>query len=241
MRNKWLVILIISLLTNSVTKGQTRYSGWLASFNSIKTGNKTSIINDIQVRSTDEVRQIQTLLLRGGFSYQFSKKWIASAGYAFIRNQQTVGIVKGYAAEHRIWQQVVHNHSLKPVLISHRFRLEQRFLPKTTVINNSLEKDGSVYANRFRYFIRNMLPLNKEAVFTKGVFVALQNEVFVNFGNTANVNGESFDQNRVYLAVGFRISKEFDIEGGYMNQYINGRGSSFTNNHIAQLAGYLRL
>ena len=73
------------------------------------------------------------------------------------------------------------------------------------------------------------------------MFVALQNEVFVNFGNTSTVNGKFFDQNRVYLATGFRLSPKADLEIGYMNQYVNGRGSQFTNNHILQLASYLRL
>ncbi|WP_366206523.1 hypothetical protein [Flavihumibacter sp. CACIAM 22H1] len=32
-----------------------------------------------------------------------------------------------------------------------------------------------------------------------------------------------------------------DLEIGYLNQYVNGRGSAFTNNHVAQLAVYTRL
>ncbi|MBN8428426.1 MAG: DUF2490 domain-containing protein [Xanthomonadales bacterium] len=63
----------------------------------------------------------------------------------------------------------------------------------------------------------------------------------LNFGNTSNVNGKFFDQNRLYLAMGYRLSTKADLEVGYMNQYINGKGTSFTNNHIVQLATYLRL
>ena len=97
-----------------------------------------------------------------------------------------------------------------------------------------------MYANRFRYFIRNILPLNAEPGFSKGMFAALQNEVFLNFGNKENVNGKTFDQNRLYMAVGYRFSKSFDLEAGYMNQYINGRNND-VNNHIAQIATYIRL
>ena len=73
------------------------------------------------------------------------------------------------------------------------------------------------------------------------MFAALQEEVFLNFGNGDNTNGKTFDQNRIYLAIGYRVNAEFDIEAGYMNQYTSGRNDSFTNNHIAQVAGYLRL
>lgn len=109
------------------------------------------------------------------------------------------------------------------------------------VINNQLKNDESVYANRFRYFIRNVIPFQQQKTFSKGVFAALQNEVFVNIGNTSNVNGKFFDQNRLYLAMGYRLSSSFDLETGYLNQYISGRSGTFTNNHVWQVAGYLRL
>ena len=87
---------------------------------------------------------------------------------------------------------------------------------------------------------KNVLPVKKQASFEKGMFAALQNEVFVNFGNTADVNGKFFDQNRFYVAAGYRLSPKSDLELGYMNQYSDGRNSSVSN-HIIQLAGYLRL
>lgn len=220
---------------------QPQFSGWLAAFNTIKTGKKTSIHNDIQWRSTDNIKQTQTLLLRGGLNIHLSKKWVATAGYAFISNKRILNGVSGYAPEHRLWEQLLFNHKMKSLFVNHRLRLEQRFISKSIAVNNELHNDGSVYANRLRYFIRNLLPFCKEPSFEKGIFGALQNEVFVNWGNTAGVNGEFFDQNRFYLAIGYRLHPSFDIEAGYMNQYVNGRGSSFTNNHVAQLAGYLRL
>jgi len=107
----------------------------------------------------------------------------------------------------------------------------------TSLINN----DGSLYANRLRYFIRSILPLQQRSTFNIGLFAALQNEVFVNFSNTSNVNGKFFDQNRLYLAIGYRLHSSFDIEAEYMNQYVSGSGDAFINNHVVQVAGYVRL
>ncbi len=240
---KLIALAIITLLTTlfSVAYGQSQFTGWLASFNTFKVGKKTSIHADLQWRSTDEIKQTQTVLLRSGLNYHLNKKIIITAGYAFISNKRVVSTVEGFAPEHRTWEQFIYNHKLKNIFTSHRFRIEQRFIGKSIVLNNELKNDGSVYANRFRYFIRNILPLNSETSFQKGVFAALQNEVFVNFGNTSNVNGKFFDQNRLYLAMGYRLSTKADLEVGYMNQYINGKGTAFTNNHIVQLATYLRL
>jgi hypothetical protein len=237
-------LFLLLILLNGIqlhSGAQSQFTGWLASFNTIKTGAKTSIHSDLQWRSSDELKHTQTLLLRAGLNVHLSKKVIVTAGYAFIHNRRTTGGITGYIDEHRIWQQLIFNHTPHRLLTSHRFRLEQRFIGQAIVVNNQLRKDGSAYANRFRYFIRNIFPFRKQTPFQKGPFAALQNEVFVNIGNTNAVNGEFFDQNRFYLALGWRIHPSFDLEAGYLNQYVNGRASSFTNNHVAQLAGYLRL
>jgi hypothetical protein len=241
---KKLFLLLFLQITASVfflINAQSTFSGWLASFNTFKTGKKTSIHTDIQLRSTDEMKQVQTLLIRPGFNVHLNKYLTVTAGYAFISNKRIAGNTSGFMPEHRIWEQLLVNHKLKNIFVSHRFRLEQRFIAKSIVVDDELEQDGSAYANRFRYFIRTVLPLKKQPVFKKGLFAALQNEVFLNFGNVATVNGETFDQNRLYMAVGYRLNARFDLETGYLNQYVNGRNKSFTNNHVVQLAGYLRL
>lgn len=240
MKKIFLLLFVLTLSSFQIVFSQSQFTGWLATFNTFKTGKRTSIHNDIQWRSSDEFQHTQTFLFRTGLNFQAKKNMIITGGYAFIHNRRTAGTASGYLPEHRIWEQLLLTHKLKTVLISHRFRLEQRFISSSVVQGNSIEKNGTVYANRFRYFIRNVLPFKKQETFKKGVFAALQNEVFLNFGNKANVNGQLFDQNRLYLAVGYRLSPSFDLETGYLNQYSEGRNSS-TSNHVIQLAGYVRL
>ena len=233
-------LFVLCFLLTGTTNAQTQFTGGAGTVNTIKTSPKTSIHLDVQFRSTDEIKQLQTALFRTGLNYHLNKNVILTAGYAYIRNKKAVGGQFGYTPEHRLWEQAIVNHKLKPVLVSHRFRLEQRFISRSVIGGDPIE-DGPRYANRFRYFIRNMLPLKKQETFTKGAFAALQNEVFLNFGDKSDVNGKTFDQNRLYIAGGYRLSAKADLELGYMNQYVNGRGSQFTNNHIIQLACYLRL
>ncbi|MNR03834.1 hypothetical protein D3C85_1197500 [compost metagenome] len=71
------------------------------------------------------------------------------------------------------------------------------------------------------------------------MFAALQNELLFNIQNKEQLNGSLFDQNRAYLAVGYRVSKSFDIEAGYLNQRIKGANNNTVNN-VAQLALYTR-
>lgn len=239
MRKK-IIPLVIMLLSASAVLAQTQFTGWAAAFNTFSSKGKTSIHLDVQARSSDEFRYLQSFLARTGVNYKIRNNMIATAGYAYISNRRTVTTITGYAPEHRIWEQLLVSHPLFHSTLAHRFRLEQRFISTSTVQGNALENDGNVFANRFRYFVRTMLPLTTNKPFQKGWFGALQNEVFLNIGDKSSVNGKTFDQNRAYIAAGYRLSPSVDLEAGYLNQYITGR-IGFTNNHVLQIALYTRL
>lgn len=246
-RNIFIVTLLL-LSINRVT-AQTQLTGWLADFNTFKINTRLSIHSDFQLRSSDQLEHVQTLLLRAGLNYHANKKLVLTGGYAYIHNRRIIAGKSGYAPEHRIWEQLLFTHPLsigsgihaKKGTLAHRLRLEQRFIIKSELRNGEWQNDGNLYANRLRYFIRDVTPLIPWSANGKAPFLALQNEVFVNIGDKSAVNGEFFDQNRAYIALGYRFHKKFDAEMGYMNQYINGRGKAFTNNHIVQVATYVRL
>ncbi len=98
------------------------------------------------------------------------------------------------------------------------------------------------YSSRFRYFIRAIIPFKKQQPFISGMFAALQEELLFNITDKNNVNGKLLDQNRAYGAVGYRFSKKFDMEIGYLNQFVLRRSNQENvSNHIIQLAFYTRL
>ena len=94
-----------------------------------------------------------------------------------------------------------------------------------------------VQSTRFRWFSRMVLPIDGSANWVSGPFVALQNEAFINLSNRDDLNGKFFDQNRAYIAFGWRLNPTTDVEIGYLNQYINGRHRD-TVNHVLQVALY---
>ncbi|QEH39695.1 DUF2490 domain-containing protein [Chitinophaga sp. XS-30] len=237
-----LIIGIFIISTTAARSQSTQFSSWLASFNtfSIKK-TKLSIHLDVQARSTHEWREFQTFLVRPGLNYHFRSNMIATVGYGWVGARRTLDDVTAYLSEHRIWEQFIVGHKLDFIPVQHRFRVEQRFIGNPVVNNNELEKDGHELTHRFRYFLRGIIPFSGQGAFSKGPFAAVQNEIFLNFANTDAVNGKAFDQNRAYLAIGYRFSPRFDLETGYLNNYISGRNNAFTNIHVLQLAGYVRL
>lgn len=224
---------------------QVQESGWFASFNSIKLSAKTSLHAELQLRSTDNLAAMQTILPRFGLNYHINKSVIVTAGYAYIPSRVKVGNEATLLPEHRLWQQLIVMQPPLPkrMTLQHRFRLEERFVPKPILNNGQIEKSGTTYSTRFRYFARYIYALCKqEGAFVKGPFAALQEEVFFNITNRENVNDSWFDQNRFYAAFGYRLSAKIDLETGYMNQYIKRRSSQANlNNHIWQVAVYTRL
>jgi hypothetical protein len=249
MNYRYFFIIALLLLSMDRVSAQTQFTGWLADFNTVKINTRLSLHSDFQLRSTDQLAHTQTLLLRAGLNYHVNKKWVLTGGYAYIRNRRIIAGKSGYTPEHRIWEQVLFTHPLvigsgnhaKKGTLAHRLRLEQRFILKSDVNDGIWKNEGNLYANRLRYFIRNVTPLVPWSADGEAPFLALQNEVFVNIGDKSGVNGEFFDQNRAYIALGYRFGRQFDAELGYMNQYVNGRGRAFTNNHILQVATYVRL
>ena len=206
-------------------------TGWAMWANSVKLNDRWGLISDVQVRSSDDWKDVRNLIIRPGISYFLDAQNTLSAGYAFIR---TYSPTAPDITEHRTWQQLVSNKKFRGNPLTHRLRLEQRFIERVTGEN--------VYSDRLRYFVRLQVPLGKKAgqPFTRGKYLAVQNEVFLNVSGRRNLNGQLLDQNRAYLGFGQRLSAKADIEIGYLNQQVNGR-SRDTQNHVIQLAVFTRL
>jgi hypothetical protein len=222
----------IILPSKLIAQSSNQNSGWTALFHSQKFNNKIGAHFDFQVRSADDFDYVRNILIRPGITWFIDGNKNATLGYALIlTNQRLEGAANDQLTESRIWEQFIFNQKIGKIPLAHRFRLEQRF------IETPLE---DVFSNRIRYFIRSVIPLTpQEDKFNTGLFMALQNEVFLNLQNKDKLNGHIFDQNRAYAALGYRLSPKMDIEAGYLNQAIKGRSSN-TANHAVQVAFYTR-
>lgn len=222
------IVLLAAIIILSVYHGsaQTKHenTGWLFFLNSTKFNEKWGMHLDVQVRSTDHWEAVRNVLFRPGLTYYIDKKQNVTLGYLLASTDN--GIKTTY--ENRIWEQYILTHKISSVFATHRFRLEQRFLA------------SGDFSQRMRYFVRLIKPLQKsEPTFTKGAFLALQDEIFLNIQNKELLNNSLYDQNRLYLAAGYRFSKRVDLEAGYLNQSVNGKAQNTVNN-VFQLALYTR-
>lgn len=234
MRYTFLFLLLLSGISLSV-KAQTinQNTGWMFFLNNTKLSEKWGAYVDVQVRSADDFAYVRNILFRPGITYYINGKNEVTLGYLLNETFTRVdGAAHNNFTEHRIWEQYVLKHKIKTISASHRFRLEQRFAETAS--------GNDVFAQRFRYFFRFIIPLQKGIQnFEKGVFAAVQNEVFLNIHNKENFNNHLFDQNRAYAALGYRVSKSLDIEAGYLNQSSKGSANNTVNN-VIQIAVYTK-
>jgi hypothetical protein len=89
-----------------------------------------------------------------------------------------------------------------------------------------------------RYYIRSQIPLVKVAdSFNKGLYMALQNELFVNVQHKQRAGNSFLDQNRSYISFGYRLNKKIDAELSYQYIYSKDQEGNLRNN-VFQLAVY---
>ena len=218
-----------SQTTDRVT--DTQENAWYMYFGTFKVNPKLSVHGEIQLRRSGLIKDPQQLLLRTGLNYHLNKNVIATVGYGFIDTHPygKQPVAKRFI-EHRLWQQLILNHSESRFLFNHRYRQEQRWLETPLAVDNDFN-----YVNRSRYRLMVNIPLNNRTLEKGTLFLSIYDEIFLNFGK--NVNRNIFDQNRIYAAIGFQIGESSNIQLGYLNQKIQkGDGVHFENNKTFQVA-----
>ena len=203
--------LIFSLIMMNIhAQTMTENAGWLFLTHEQKLSQKWKLSAELQLRSTDEFDYLKNVLLRPGLHYNFTKRQSATLGYTYFGTWEKENDEKSFEPEHRMWEQYKIDGKIKRAEIQNRFRLEQRFVEK---------EDDHAFSQRFRYQVRGDFPLSVNEDFTKGLFLGLQNEVFLNVQNKEKANDRFFDQNRLYAVLGYRFSKKVNAEVGYMYRY----------------------
>lgn len=191
------VLLFLSALPFISNAQESTIGNWLLYIGNKQIDSKWNLHHEIQYRNYNAIGDLEQLLIRTGIGYTFQKsKNNLLLGYGFIHSGTYVETEKVYGNEHRIFQQFIHKSTLGAMGLSHRFRLEERFIPNGFDV-------------RFRYFTGITVPLKNQ------FYGSFYNEIFISKKKTF------FDRNRTYAGLGIQWSKDFKTEIGYMNQWFS--------------------
>jgi hypothetical protein len=210
-------------------------NAWLMYFGDHKISNNWGVHLEAQWRRNGFITNPQQLLFRTGINYYINAQVFTTVGYCFVETNPHGGFpVKSSFPESRFWEQLQIKTQLNRFEWVSRFRLEQRF-SKLPVLNIATYEPGdAVYTNRFRLLNRFSRPLKGKTIVDKSFFLSAYDEILVNFGE--NVAANAFDQNRAYIALGYKIPKLGRFELGYMLQTIfKSDGIKVERNHNIQV------
>jgi hypothetical protein len=181
--------------------------GWLVYQGNHHLSTKFDLHTEYQWRRADGFADWQQSLARIGLDYKLNPAVTISGGYGWIISYSYGSQpIPSQTIEHRLWQQVILKQPMGNFQVQHRYRLEQRWI-------------DTQFKQRFRYRAQVLLPLEKSYIDQKkGFFMNINDEVFLGFGQGIGKN--ILDQNRFIGAVGYQFNKDFNIQMGYLNQFV---------------------
>ena len=187
---------------------------WFGYFNQTRLTDKFGLWVDVHYRQTDNfVDRPFQFIFRPAVTYFIKDNLRFNVGYAFINHFPAKGLDTS-RPEHRAWQQIWWNQKYSGLTTLQWLRFEQRFNRK--IANDEL-LDGYNFNYRLRYNISFFVPLRGKELAAKTPFVAVMNEVFLNFGGKIVYN--TFDQNRFFAGIGYQFTAHLNAQLGYMNVF----------------------
>jgi hypothetical protein len=200
----------------------THTIGWLNYFGNFVVSPKMAIHTEYQFRRNNLYADWQQSLLRTGFDYAPNAFLKLRIGYAWIETypygEIPIQLFGKTLTEHRTFQKISLSQKFNTIEYSNRFMFEQRWIG--TYFHSSQVKEATfLFANRFRFLTKLQIPFNTRILKKKkSPYLACSNETFIGFGK--NVKENVFDQNRLILLVGGKLSPHFRVELGFINQVL---------------------
>lgn len=144
-------------------------------------------------------------IVRPSLGYELKKGLGLWLGYGYFDYDRL-----GDFLENRIWQQIQYDKEFSKLLLTTRFRLEERFFTETDIDDFSF---GG------RYLLRLMFPLKK---INKKLSFVLSNEIFFNFNDAVlEILSDGYNQNRAFVGLNYKLNDHVMLEAGYQLQHLN--------------------
>lgn len=230
----WMTLLPSDLIAQSEKNIATQYNGWYMYFGNHRVSEKLGIHTEYQWRRSDWISNWQQSLLRLGLDWYATSTLSVTGGYGWIKSfpygEQPAAATSN---EHRIWQQLILQHSTSRLYFHHRYRVEQRFVERISTDAQSQPDYNFLNRARYRFFLT--VPLSKPQLEDQTLFAGFYDEVFLGFGKGIAKN--ILDQNRLYFALGWRFNKDCNVQLGYLNHYvIKADAINHERNHTLQMS-----
>ena len=226
----WLVLCFLTTCCSfrssaQIPSGGAQSSTWLSYFGDQPFTNTLALHLEGSYRHTFPFDRPEQYMLRSGLTVEhghglsslFAYTYLVS--YPFEGGTLSPASASGKQPEQRAFEQLQFEHPLirlgeKHVTLTHRFRVEQRFLGTAT---EGVGVTKWNFAERARYRLTAKIPFKTASWWIAPNYVSIFNEVYTSFGPHS---GESpFYANVDYGAFGWNLGSRFALELGYQHRY----------------------
>lgn len=209
-------ILLICFASNAQTEKKIDYQSllWTRYYNQLTINSKWSIHSEFDNRIFLNPTEENLYLLRVQGRYKINSNIEVGAGYTYfsIATQNPEVTNDFRTPEHRGQQDITWKQEFGNFTLNQRFQVEERF------IHNADKEEllpGTTFIWRFRYRLQGEYScLKKESQYLKAI---VYDELMINAGESIVHN--TFDQNRIYVALQYGINKNIALELGYLNSF----------------------
>lgn len=206
-----IIILLLGMIRLAEAQSRDNYNMWFQYLMSAKLTDKSTLTALSQYRSFDLVYDTRLFLISAYVDYEVANEVKPAAGFMFlVLDSYKSDNSKKERYEKRPFQQVTLGGNIGRTSVSHRFRVEERF------ISNPDE-----FIVRLRYLISLRIPFNRAGEKEK-LYGILKNELRMNV-----VREDPFDSNRLTAGLGIKVGKNSAIEVAFINQLETGSTSNY--------------
>jgi hypothetical protein len=208
-----------------MASGGATSSTWLSYFGDQPFTNTLALHLEGSYRHTFPFNHPEQYMLRSGLTVEHGHGLCSLFAYTYLVSHPFEGgtlspaSASGKQPEHRAFEQLQFEHPLirlgeKHVTLTHRFRLEQRFLGTAT---EGVGVTKWNFAERARYRLTAKIPFKNAPWPIVPNYVSVFNEVYTSFG--PHSGNTPFYANVDYGAFGWNLGSMFAFELGYQHRY----------------------
>ncbi|GAB3224281.1 hypothetical protein GCM10027346_04260 [Hymenobacter seoulensis] len=192
--------------------------GWLVYAGDHQLSKKWALHTEYQWRRVNWLRAPQQQLARLGLVRELSERVSVSGGYTYFQAHRYGSyptVPNRPEPEQRLYEDISLLDALGRLTLTHRLRLEQRWLGSRNEQGRGPVQDWE-YQNRIRYQLSVQFPLQGPTVEDGEYYLNAFDEVFLGFGR--NVGDNVFNQNRLSGGLGYQFSENTKVELNYLYQ-----------------------
>jgi hypothetical protein len=225
------------LSAQNIKKTDQQTLTWIRYYNIFPLSKKWALHSEFDNRSFVNPIHENLFVIRSQARYRASKIMDFGGGFAYFNvNTQNPNVDPDYSVpEYRAQQDLTFINDIAKITFHNRFQIEERFIQKTD--KNELLNEFS-FAYRFRYRLQSSFTIwEKEQRSIKGT---ISDEVMLNYGKDNRKN--TFDQNRLYIALRYHFTPNLGLELGYLKNFQRrSSGIDFYDRDIIRFTVYHRI